>query len=57
MATGKPVVRKSFDLDPLAAKVLDDAVGLGIASNVTEAVHVAIDLLRGHVEMKKEKKS
>jgi hypothetical protein len=34
-------------------QTLRDAVKVGIAKNAMSAVHIAVDLLRGHVEMKR----
>jgi hypothetical protein len=49
----RPVVRKQLNLYQEEVKTLDDAVKVGIADDAMGAIHIAIDLLRGHVEAKK----
>jgi hypothetical protein len=46
-------IRKLTKLSPEENKILADAVEYGIAANKMGAIHIAIELLSHHVEMKK----
>jgi hypothetical protein len=48
-------IRKLVKFTPAEDSILQGAVDVGIATNKMEAIHIAVDLLRGHVEAKKVK--
>ena len=57
MPYGKDIKQKLIGITKEEEQTLSDAVKVGLANTEMDAIHIALDLLRGHVVAKMKAKS